>query len=322
MVRYEPPSITSRCLPSLASLTSKCLPFYMGLRRPFKPKILRLFLAVAFWIISFGWMIISGKLAALRAPKDGSILPDLLFDILPEHKLYPLPDILLYVLLTSVIGRIIFHSDGVAIARRFAAISGCVYMFRSVVLLATSFPNPQVQCMNYTPNWGFSGSLKSSCADMTGHIVNMCLAALCWGQYTKHIFISATAWLFVLSGMVAVIVSRSNYTVDVLISLFTAIFFWRFYHLSLSLPPERRNRVVRWLEKAGAVENQNPELGSPVPGKFVELEESSSNLNLSPVTTRYQELNESKTSSPIASRFIELTGAPGPSYKELSCVIK
>ena len=89
----------------------------------------------------------------------------------------------------------------------------------------------------------------------------------------------------------------------------------------MSLPPERRNRLLRWLEKgAGSAENQNSELGSPVTGKFVELD-TSGNMN-SPVTTRYQEHTESKTSSPVASRFIELTGAPGPSYKELSCVIK
>jgi len=125
-----------------------------------------------------------------------------------------------------------------------------------------------------------------------------------------------------LSGMVAVIVSRTTYTVDVLYSFFISLFVWKFYHMALSLPTERRNRVMKWLEK-GAVAtdaDHNRELVSPK-GKFVELDDSI-NMN-SPVTKRYQELNESKTSSPVASRFIELTTAsPGPSYKELSCVIK
>jgi len=319
MVRYEPPSITARCVPWMSSLTART--FYMGLRRPFKPKILRFLLAVFFWIISFGWMVTSGKLVAMFRSADATVLPDILFDILPERKLYPLPDILLYVLLTSVIGRIIFHSDGVAIARRFAAISGCVYFFRSLITLATSLPNPQVQCLNYTPEWGPSGVLKSTCSDMTGHIVNMSLAALCWGQYSKHMFVAATAWMFVLSGMIAVIISRSTYTVDVLYSFFISIFVWKYYHMTLSLPPERRNPVIRWLEKgAVATEETETELRSPK-GKFVELDESI-NMN-SPVTTRYRELSESKTSSPVASRFIELTTATaGPSYKELSCVIK
>jgi len=265
-------------------------------------------------------MLVCGKLASFRSPKDAATLPDILFDILPEHKLYPLPDILLYVLLTSVVGRIIFHADGVAIARRFAAISGCIYLLRSFTLLATSFPHTQVQCQNYTPAWGFSGLLKGTCADMTGHMVNLALAALCWSEYTKHIFIALTSWMFALSGMAALIVSRSNYTIDVLFSLFISIFVWKYYHMALSLPSDRRNRIVKWLEKLDFgvdAEDHSQELGSPIPGKYKELDDSVG----SPVSTRYQELSESK-SSPVASRFIELTGAPGPSYKELSCVIK
>lgn len=39
--------------------------------------------------------------------QDVASLPDVLFDVLPERKLYPLPDVLIYTLLTSVLGRVV-----------------------------------------------------------------------------------------------------------------------------------------------------------------------------------------------------------------------
>lgn len=131
MVRYEPPSLASRCSGCCGRLATNCFPFYNGLRRPFKPKILRLVLALLYCAFGFVWMVLCGKLAAYRATKvrrysifmnyayimwlfillfisqDVASLPDVLFDVLPERKLYPLPDVLIYTLLTSVLGRVV-----------------------------------------------------------------------------------------------------------------------------------------------------------------------------------------------------------------------
>jgi len=318
MVRYEAPS-----------RFSGLLPFFRGLRRPFKPKIVRLLIAIAFWMVTFGWMVVCANLAAFRSPKNKAVLPDLLFDILPEHKLHPLPDILLYVLLTSVVGRIMFHSDGVAIARRFAAISGCIYFFRSFTLIATSFPNPRSLCQDYNPVWSLSGLVLETCADMTGHTVNLALAALCWSQYSKQIYVGAVAWAFASSGMVTLIVSRSHYTIDILFSVFISVFIWKYYHMALSLPADRRNRVVQWLEKldfGAAAEDRGRELGDSL-GPLGSLGSSLSSLG-SPLGGHYKELEAGSPSSKFRSQdessvpsFIELTaslGASDPSaYKEL-----
>jgi hypothetical protein len=54
------------------------------------------------------------------------VLPDLLFDILPAVDIDPMPDVILYVLLMSLIFRIIFHPRGLSISRRFMVICGCI----------------------------------------------------------------------------------------------------------------------------------------------------------------------------------------------------
>lgn len=69
MVRYEPPSLASRCSGCCGRLATNCFPFYNGLRRPFKPKILRLVLALLYCAFGFVWMVLCGKLAAYRATK-------------------------------------------------------------------------------------------------------------------------------------------------------------------------------------------------------------------------------------------------------------
>jgi hypothetical protein len=59
MVRYEAPPLIAKC----------ALPFFKGLRRPFKPKIIRLAISVLFWFFTFGFMIFCGNFATFRSPK-------------------------------------------------------------------------------------------------------------------------------------------------------------------------------------------------------------------------------------------------------------
>eukprot|EP00026_Physarum_polycephalum_P008666 Phypoly_transcript_08760.p1 GENE.Phypoly_transcript_08760~~Phypoly_transcript_08760.p1 ORF type:complete len:294 (+),score=14.25 Phypoly_transcript_08760:112-993(+) len=286
MVRYEPPSIATRC----------CFPLVHGLRRPFKPKIVRFLLASLFWLLAFAWMIVCGNLSAFRSLKEHSTLPDLLFSILPHRKVAPLPDIFLYTLLTSAIGRMIFHKDGVAIARRFATIAGCTYILRGLTLVATSLPYPQAECQTLsTSTWTLSLMLTDACGDMMGHTVNVVLAALAWSQYTHYRIISIFAWLTSIAAMILFLVDRSHYTIDILMSLCIAVFCWKQYHMVLRLPTNSQNSVVQWMEKldgatvgdvierqreAGPRENGislttvvNEALGAPLagPSKYKEL---------------------------------------------------
>jgi len=262
-------------------------------------------------------MVICGNLATFRYPKDLTRLPDVLFSLLPEKKLSPLPEIFLYTLLASAFGRMIFHPDGGAIARRFATISGCVFVVRSIALIATSMPNPQVHCQDYKPSWTAS-ALFSDCGDMMGHTVSLTLAALVWSQYTNYKLLYIVAWLFSSSAMLLFIINRSHYTLDMLISFFISLFIWKYYHMTLLLPLNEQNKLIKWLETldSGIVGNENqntiksdvggvsildsPETSkfkelvtSASPSKFIELVEDLSSSSSS--SSRYKELAQDKS---------------------------
>jgi len=133
---------------------------------------------------------------------------------------------------------------------------------------------------------------------MMGHTVNLTLAALVWSQYTKYRVVSLFAWLVSLAGMLTLIVNRSHYTIDIIISMFISIFVWKYYHMVLTLSASsQKNRIVMWLEKLdfGAAAEDRHEEGR-----------DGMELGLTSLS-----LSESLGSS------------PGPSkYKELICMIK
>lgn len=243
MVRYERPSLPARCF----------FPLIRGMRRPFKPKIIRLVLAGLFWLLTFVWMILCGNISAWRM-KDHYYqkeLPDL-FSKIPYHKVYPLPQVLLYILLTSAIGRMIFHKDGVAIARRFATIAGCAYIIRGLTLISTSLPTAQFECPTSLEN-ELAFNFTDLCGDMMGHVVNVVLAALAWSQYTQYKIIKIFAWLTAMTTMILFLVNRSHYTLDIVVSTFISVFCWKYYHTTLRLPTNSQNQVVQWMEKLDGV---------------------------------------------------------------------
>jgi len=199
----------------------------------------------------------------------------------------------LYTLLTSAIGRMILHKDGVAIARRFAFIAGVTYILRGLTLIATSFPAPSTTCQTSTASWRRSVfRVDEACGDIMGHAVNVVLAALAWCQYTQYLIIKILAWLTSIAAMVLFIVDRSHYSIDVLVSLFISVFCWKYYHMVMRLPTNNQNRLVAWMENssgATAVEDTlereppiegislttvvNEALGAPGPSKYKELRE-------------------------------------------------
>lgn len=332
MVRYERSSISRRC----------CFPFFNGLRRPFKPKIIRLLLSILFCGLSFALMIFSGHWASVRAKAMGGTLSDLLFEWVPKHDMFPIPEVLLFALLTTAIGRMIFHPDGLAIARRFTTVAGCIYVLRSFTLIATALPDPE-ECEKYEPTLSFSALLKDRCGDMMGHTVNLTLAALVWSQYTKYRLVALLAWAISITAMLLFIANQSHYSIDVLISLMISIFCWKYYHQSMHLPRAKQNPIISWLEKPdySAAEGErdrgvinsseglrlttigivNEGIGnSPVPSKYKELIEANS------PGSKFKELIDSPGSklkelidSPGNSKFSELIDSPGPSrYKELN----
>jgi len=180
-------------------------------------------------------------------------MPDLLFDIFPDVKLDPMSDVILYILLMSLVFRIIFHPRGLSISRRFIVICGCVYFVRSLTLVVTSFPDPQARCQDYDASWSLWGAASFSCGDMmfSGRTVLLMLVALCWTEYTKSIVVRCVIWVVAIAGMLSLIISRSHYTIDILISIFVTALIWMQYHylVALCTHPKYRNRIVAWLEK-------------------------------------------------------------------------
>lgn len=276
--------------------------------------------------------------------KNTEMMPDILYSLLPYHKVSPLPEIFLYTLLASAVGRMIFHRDGVAIARRLGAIASCTYIIRSITLVATTLPSPHQDCLDYEPSWSFS-SFFGDCADTTGHTVNLTLVALIWSQYTQHRLLYIVAWLTSLSAMFLFIVNRTHYTIDIIISFLLSVFFWNYYHSSLSLPSTEQNRMVKWFEKVDNNNRRDEEMGERkgesggVGGISLAtvtevLESVTNNMNINNNNKDnkfYKELVESADSttqfqieSPaVPSKFKELVedlgGSPGPSrYTELS----
>jgi len=247
MVRYEQPS-------PWRSLKNCCqFPISTGCHRhPFKPQFVRLLVAILFWLFSFAWMLFCIKVAGFRYPKQNVVLPDLLFEVLPAINLDPMPDVILYVLLMSLIFRVIFHPRGLSISRRFMIICGCVYIFRSLTLLFTSFPDPQARCEDYHASWSIWGSTSFSCGDamFSGRTVVLMLVSLCWTEYTKSIVARCVIWIVSIAGMLSLVIARYHYTIDILISVFITGLTWMHYHhlLALSTHPKYKNRIVAWLE--------------------------------------------------------------------------
>jgi len=230
----------------------KLFPFTGAFKGAFiKPRAVRLIASIVFFLVSFIWMIFCVNVAAFRFPQDDRVLPDLLFDIFPYVKqAAQVADVLLYTLLLLLVVRVVFHSIGVAIARRFFTICGVIYLLRGVLLVATSYPDPRASCQGYTPTWSLPQSLYSSCGDMTfsGNTVVFTLVALCWINYSSYLAVRVFISLLSVGGMLSLILARSHYTVDILTALVISALVWSYYHLMLHLPPRSQFRVISWLE--------------------------------------------------------------------------
>jgi len=242
----------------------KSLPIVTGLRQKFKSHAIRLFITFIFWAIAFSCMMLCVKIASFRFPKNQATLPDILYEVLPPVPLQPMSDVLLYLLLASVIGRIIFHPQGISITRRFLFICGCIYFFRSITLIVTSLPEPRSSCQSYEASWGSLDSLALVCGDLmfSGHSAVMTLVALCWMEYTRNVFAWMGIWIVAIVGMIGLIFQRAQYTIDIVISIFVCVMVWRYYHTILELPLSSRSKLVAWLEALD--EELDEEVQTPV----------------------------------------------------------
>jgi len=257
MVRYEDNRLFFRRFPFTAPLHG----------RPFKPQMTRLLFCILLQMISFTWMIVCVSLTSWRLPEFYAgevVLPDVSFWLLPQTHILPLPDILMYVLFAGALVRAIWHTQGLAITRRFLFISSCLYLFHGMTLLVTSIPDPQPLCWNNLSLWSLQKVVALECGDslFSAHLILTTICACVVQDYTGAKGIKFLVWLLALVSMVVRVSNRQNYTVDVLVSTVMTVLAWKHYHVLLQVPPQVRSKLVNWLEALDDDEDGTPEYES------------------------------------------------------------
>ncbi|CAD5213477.1 unnamed protein product [Bursaphelenchus okinawaensis] len=182
---------------------------------------------------------------------------------------------------------IILHQHRLVIFRRVVYISSWLYMMRAITMVVTRLPPPynddQVKCraqlrnmteltfdvyydrfMELAKNVGFQDRTKPIlCGDLlfSGHTLLMVVSALAIREYipTKHY-----AWSYVSScvsviGVLCMLVSRTNYSVDVILAYWLASFVFTLYHSVIEVDKSIRfegvsywlwfAQITEWLER-------------------------------------------------------------------------
>ncbi|GMS90216.1 hypothetical protein PENTCL1PPCAC_12391, partial [Pristionchus entomophagus] len=221
-------------------------------------------------------------------------LPDIVFKLVPEYpKAAKFGDILVSVCLACLALLLILHQSRTTILRRVFFIAATLYSMRSVTLLATQLPpgyaNNALRCRERQANWsfsqfmsrwgeqtlrfGFQGENGMLCGDMlfSGHTLVMMVCLLTVTHYlpAKWRLLRVLPYCFAYVGMACMIVSRTHYTIDVVIAHWLTTLIFASYHAyaESDLFMDRRQsvlhqyvyfRLVAWLEEnivPGKLEN-------------------------------------------------------------------
>ena len=132
---------------------------------------------------------------------------------------------------------------GSAARRRFAICLCALYIFRTLTLLATRYPQAVTTFVNppyVAPNIGLSGFLVMIGARVSqldymfsGHTSVWMLATLFVCYYGSRRFAGWLYGLFNLAGVILLLCLRMHYTADVLIAVFLGTFVFYTYHLAI-----------------------------------------------------------------------------------------
>ncbi|KAK6742392.1 hypothetical protein RB195_009949 [Necator americanus] len=221
-------------------------------------------------------------------------LPDILFSLVPEQEWASrLGDYMVTATVACFLLLLLFHRFRSIVARRFMFIAATLYAFRSVTLIVTQLPpgyeNNTSRCraqVNFTfrvfvsriaeqaIRAGFQDKDGMLCGDMlfSGHTLGMITSALCIAYYLPNRW-RMLQWVvhcFAAVGMICMIISRTHYTIDIVIAYWLSNFVFRTYHAfcEVDIFMERRKSVlwglwmfwvVEWLEDdivPGKIENK------------------------------------------------------------------
>jgi hypothetical protein len=225
---------------------------------PWKTTLSRVLVVVSFHLVSLYIMSVMVVVGGTRYPKYKAPLPDLAFDVLaPYPDLSWLPNSLIYLLVAATVIRCILSRHGLTIIRRVLFVHAVTMLMRSLTLVATSYPDPSLPCVDYVPpsdvNPFWANTLSQTnlitCGDLmfSGHTLIYIALALAWQKYF-YVIEKVIFWLFTLVAIIMLLVARLHYLNDIIVAMYVMVFVWHIYHMHAGSDRRRLNPIVGWLE--------------------------------------------------------------------------
>ncbi|CAB3401628.1 unnamed protein product [Caenorhabditis bovis] len=221
-------------------------------------------------------------------------LPDVVFSLVAEQEWASIVgDICVAVCLALLAGCLLIHAHRFIILRRVVFIAACLYSMRSVTLAITQLPSGyrdnEERCrekvsskfgvfierlVEQTIRVGFQGKRAMLCGDLlfSGHTLVMVTCSLSIAYYLPRSIkrLQYVAHLACLVGMACMVISRTHYSIDVVIAYWLSNFVFRVYHAycEVDMCMERRKsilyswwpcKIIDWLEESiipGRIENR------------------------------------------------------------------
>jgi len=189
-----------------------------------------------------------------------AVLPDVLFDLLPEHRDNRWPNWLTYGFIGCTSVLVLTHRRRITLTRRLLSWWTCLFILRCSTVTLTSLPDPNHMCFGTNPITDQLASFVSgiSCGDMilSGHTMGMmCCAFILIDAFPyaaatgRHIAIHMLAAVWITAGVISLIVTRFHYTVDVVLGLYFPTFVWTSYKLLITEDRIARWRLLSWFEQ-------------------------------------------------------------------------
>jgi len=251
------------------------------LAEPCEPVKTGLVLFYLFLAASSNWAVL-----AFTHDRVGRVpLPDLVFQLIPEQVwAIRLGDVMVSLCSCSFFLLLAFHRRRFVVLRRVGFIGATLYVMRSVCLIFTQLPpgyeNNDQRCREQSPPsiaiWlhrfleqfitiGFQDSTgtRMLCGDLlfSGHTIVLMVCSQTVAYYLPKTWhpLHYLPRLFALIGMCCLLLSRTHYTVDVLIALWLTVLLFQQYHAFIELEHHERRHsalhfmgifwIVTWLEQ-------------------------------------------------------------------------
>ncbi|VDP04271.1 unnamed protein product [Soboliphyme baturini] len=228
-------------------------------------------------VISNGLVVAHIHQVATANLNDTSPLNDLVFDLVPQQLwAWTVADVLVAVCSAVAFLLILFHAHWSIVLRRFALLVSVLYLLRALFLLCTYLPPPfpdavdrclppiviSEQPLEYIRR-AFSlvvtVGISSDCSRIlcgdtiySGHTMVYCMVCLnAWYYCPQPLrpYVPVGMTVAVVFGLIAVVISRQHYTIDVVIAIFvTFVIFYGYHHWTYCKRelPERKNlRIMR-----------------------------------------------------------------------------